>query len=316
MKKGNLFSFLGRQNKKKGTLGSIISEKSVIDASKRGEKSKLMESRMSILTSGLEMNKEEIEQNKTEKLLEQIISKFQGENKTELSDYCIENNNQDLNFLIEMNNTNKELSDFNFTSPKEEGEKFQLVEKSIVDKYREENTKYSESIQKLKIKIADIKEKLFKATGENNFVKQASDYQNTLKSDNAKQLKNMEKMLNDCIDQNKKLREELIAKQIQKDSLFRAVYTYIKKYNDEMANEFKNIYQCYNNQYYMINRKGIDEKYIEELFSQIHVLERKIHSKNKEIKELERYLVVPDKTDPKKKVKPKNKITITSKSVN
>ena len=48
MKKGNLFSFLGRQNKKKGTLGSIISEKSVIDASKRGEKSKLMESRMSI----------------------------------------------------------------------------------------------------------------------------------------------------------------------------------------------------------------------------------------------------------------------------
>ena len=112
MKKGNLFSFLGRQNKKKGTLGSIISEKSVIDASKRGEKSKLMESRMSILTSGLEMNKEEIEQNKTEKLLEQIISKFQGENKTELSDYCIENNNQDLNFLIEMNNTNKELSDF------------------------------------------------------------------------------------------------------------------------------------------------------------------------------------------------------------
>ena len=123
-------------------------------------------------------------------------------------------------------------------------------------------------------------------------------------------------MLNDCIEQNKKLREELIAKQIQKDSLFRAVYTYIKKYNDEMANEFKNIYQCYNNQYYMINRKGIDEKYIEELFSQIHVLERKIHSKNKEIKELERYLVVPDKTDHKKKVKPKNKITIISKSVN
>ena len=67
-KAGNLFSFLGRQNKKKGTLNSI-SEKSVIDASKRGDKSKMMESRMSILTSNLEMNKEEIEENKTEKLI-------------------------------------------------------------------------------------------------------------------------------------------------------------------------------------------------------------------------------------------------------
>ena len=47
-------------------------EKSVIDASKRGEKSKLMESRMSILTSGLEMNKEEIEQNKTEEFRKEV----------------------------------------------------------------------------------------------------------------------------------------------------------------------------------------------------------------------------------------------------
>ena len=39
-KAGNLFSFLGRQNKKKGTLNSI-SEKSVIDASNRGDKSKM-----------------------------------------------------------------------------------------------------------------------------------------------------------------------------------------------------------------------------------------------------------------------------------
>ena len=299
-KAGNLFSFLGRQNKKKGTLNSI-SEKSVIDASKRGDKSKMMESRMSILTSNLEMNKEEIEENKTEKLILNIIKKYQEEHQVDLQGYCIENNKKDLEFLEDMQNTDKELTDFNFTSPKEEGEKFQLVEKSIVDKYKEENAHYEESIKKLEKKISEIKNNLFKATGENNFVKQASDYQNTLKSDNARQLKNMEAMLHDCVEENKRLREELTAKKIQKDSLFRAVFTYIKRYNEEMANEFKNIYQSYNNQYFMINRKGVDEKYIEDLFSQINVLERKIHSKNNEIKELERYLLVPDKVGQKKK---------------
>ena len=299
-KAGNLFSFLGRQNKKKGTLNSI-SEKSVIDASKRGDKSKMMESRMSILTSNLEMNKEEIEENKTEKLILNIIKKYQEEHQIDLQGYCIENNKKYLEFLEDMQNTDKELSDFNFTSPKEEGEKFQLVEKSIVDKYKEENAHYEESIKKLEKKISEIKNNLFKATGENNFVKQASDYQNTLKSDNARQLKNMEAMLHDCVEENKRLREELTAKKIQKDSLFRAVFTYIKRFNEEMANEFKNIYQSYNNQYFMINRKGVDEKYIEDLFSQINVLERKIHSKNNEIKELERYLLVPDKVGQKKK---------------
>lgn len=299
-KAGNLFSFLGRQNKKKGTLNSI-SEKSVIDASKRGDKSKMMESRMSILTSNLEMNKEEIEENKTEKLILNIIKKYQEEHQVDLQGYCIENNKKDLEFLEDMQNTDKELTDFNFTSPKEEGEKFQLVEKSIVDKYKEENAHYEESIKKLEKKITEIKNNLFKATGENNFVKQASDYQNTLKSDNARQLKNMEAMLHDCVEENKRLREELTAKKIQKDSLFRAVFTYIKRFNEEMANEFKNIYQSYNNQYFMINRKGVDEKYIEDLFSQINVLERKIHSKNNEIKELERYLLVPDKVGQKKK---------------
>ena len=299
-KAGNLFSFLGRQNKKKGTLNSV-SEKSVIDASKRGDKSKMMESRMSILTSNLEMNKEEIEENKTEKLILNIIKKYQEEHQVDLQGYCIENNKKDLEFLEDMQNTDKELTDFNFTSPKEEGEKFQLVEKSIVDKYKEENAHYEESIKKLEKKISEIKNNLFKATGENNFVKQASDYQNTLKSDNARQLKNMEAMLHDCVEENKRLREELTAKKIQKDSLFRAVFTYIKRFNEEMANEFKNIYQSYNNQYFMINRKGVDEKYIEDLFSQINVLERKIHSKNNEIKELERYLLVPDKVGQKKK---------------
>ena len=38
---------------------------------------------------------------------------------------------------------------------------------------------------------------------------------------------------------------------------------------------------------------GTNEKYVDNLFSKIKVLERKFFSKNKEIKDLERYLVLP-----------------------
>lgn len=284
-----------RKNKATSFLNSV--DRSSIDASK-------YKSHLSILASNFETKEEEQQQplqKKTTLLLEEIISKYNSTmNESDLSAYCIENSKKDYDYLTSIASASKSLNDFVFTSPKEEGEHLQLVEKSIVDKLRDENTNYSNALNKLKTKITELKLKLFKATGENNFVKQASDYQNTLKSDNARQLHNMEKMLNECKEMNKVLRDELTAKKVQKDALFRAVYSLIMKYNCEMANEFKNIYQCYNNQYYMINHKGLDEKYIEDLFSQIHVLEGKVSARNKEIKELEKQILVPDKKKRKK----------------
>ena len=285
-----------RKNKATSFLNSV--DRSSIDASK-------YKSHLSILASNFEAKDDEQPlQKKTTLLLEEIISKYNSTmNETDLNAYCIENSKKDFDYLTSIACTSKSLNDFVFTSPKEEGEHLQLVEKSIVDKLRDENMHYSNALNKLKQKITELKLKLFKATGENNFVKQASDYQNTLKTDNARQLHNMEKMLNECKDMNKVLRDELTSKRVQKDALFRAVYGLIMKYNCEMANEFKHIYQCYNNQYYMINHKGLDEKYIEDLFSQIHVLEGKVSARNKEIKELEKQILVPDK---KKKMKKNN----------
>ena len=229
-----------------------------------------------------------------EKVLEKLIINYSKVNdKNNINDYCIENSQKDFGFLNEMFSINKQFEDFMFSSPREEGEKCQLVEKSIVDKCRQEKEKYIKAVKKLTNEVEDLKNKLSKAKGENNFVKQAAEYQNRLKSDNAKQIAHMQTMLEECKLQNKLYREELTKSKIQKDSLMNALTTFISKYDPAMAEELKNLVSIYNNQYYKVTNMGTDEKYIDDLFSKIKVYERKIVSKNKEIKELEQYLVLP-----------------------
>ena len=198
-----------------------------------------------------------------------------------------------MSFLTEMISINKQFEDFVFSSPREEGEKCQLVEKTIVDKCRQEKEKYIKAVNKLTNEMNDLKQKLSKAKGENNFVKQAAEYQNRLKSDNAKQIIHMQTMLDECKFQNKLLKEELTKTKVQKDTLMNALITYISKYDLTIAEELKNLVGIYNNQYYKVINMGTDEKYVDDLFSKIKVLERKIFSKNKQIKDLEQYLVLP-----------------------
>ena len=105
------------------------------------------------------------------------------------------------------------------------------------------------------------------------------------------------------------MKDNLTEKRIQKDALFNALYNYMKKYDENMAIEMKSIINCYNKQLYMMNNKGVDEKYIDSLFSQIKIKEKLLTSKNKEIKELERFLIDPlkkkgkNKKDKKKEIK-------------
>ena len=100
-------------------------------------------------------------------------------------------------------------------------------------------------------------------------------------------------LLDECKLQNKLYKEELTKSKIQKDALMNALTTYISKFDVTMAEELKNLVGIYNTQYYKVTNMGMDEKYVDDLFSKIKVLERKVFSKNKEIKDLEQYLVLP-----------------------
>ena len=253
-------------------------------------------SRTSFLSVMTDNNGEiETEEEKNNKLLQTIITDYNIGKKLPLKDYCIENSDIDFNFLSSITNTNKRLNDYILVSPKEEGEKMKLIEKSIVDKYREENSHYEHSIQKFNKAIKELKINYFKTVGEKNFVKQAFDFQNKLNSDNTRQLKNVNNMIIESKYLNKQLREKLTEKIIEKDSLLNAVYNYITKYDVEMGNEIKNLIEKYNSQYCKVFEKSEEQKYIESLFNKIKVLETKIASKDNEIKELQRFLIVPIK---------------------
>ena len=273
-----------RTNKSNKTNKSIINTKH----NETNNKTKLS------MMSSLMDSKEGKSSEEPEKVLEKLITNYSKANdKNDINDYCIENSQKDHGFLNEVFSINKQFDDFMFSSPREEGEKCQLVEKSIIDKCRHEKEKYLKTVKKLTNAVEDLKLKLSKAKGENNFVKQAAEYQNRLKSDNAKQIDHMQTMLEECNLQNKLYREELSNSKIQKDSLMNALTTYISKYDVVMAEELKNLVSVYNNQYYKVTNMGTDERYIDDLFSKIKVFERKIISKSKEIKELEQYLVLP-----------------------
>ena len=253
-------------------------------------------SRTSFLSVMTDNNGEiETEEEKNNKLLQTIITDYNIGKKLPLKDYCIENSDIDFNFLSSITNTNKRLNDYILISPKEEGERMQLVEKSIIDKYREENSHYEHSIQKFNKAIKELKINYFKTVGEKNFVKQAFDFQNKLNSDNTRQLKNINNMIIESKYINKQLREKLTEKIIEKDSLLNAVYNYISKYDVEMGNEIKNLIEKYNSQYCKVFEKSEEQKYIESLFNKIKVLEKKIASKDNEIKELQRFLIFPIK---------------------
>ena len=253
-------------------------------------------SRTSFLSIMTDNNGEiETEQEKNDKLLQTIITDYNIGKKLPLKDYCIENSDIDINFLSSIINTNKRLNDYILVSPKEEGEKMQLVEKPIIDKYREENSHYEHSIQKFNKAIKELKINFFKTTGEKNFIKQALDFQNKINTNNTRQLKNINNMIIESKYINKQLREKLTEKIIEKDSLLNAVYNYISKYDVEMGNEIKNLIEKYNCQYCKVCEKSDEQKYIESLFNKIKILEKKIASKNNEIKELQRFLIFPIK---------------------
>ena len=266
--------------------------KSILNNAKHNDTNS--KTKLSMMSSLTDTKLEGKSSEEPDKVFEKLIVNYSKINdKNNINDYCIENSQKDFGFLNEMLSINKQFDDFIFSSPREEGEQCQLVEKSIVDKCRQEKEKYIKAVNKLTNEVEDLKSKLSKAKGENNFVKQAAEYQNRLKSDNAKQIEHMQTMLEECKLQNKLYREELTKSKIQKDSLMNALTTYISKYDIAMAEELKNLVNIYNNQYYKVINMGTDERYIDDLFSKIKVYERKIVSKNKEIKELEQYLVLP-----------------------
>ena len=282
------------------TLKSGKSKQSILSrkTSKSNIVSKPNDSKTKIsMISSLTDTKVEIKTSEiNEKVLEKLVTNYSKENNIKnLDGFCMENNQKDFGFLTGISSTNKQLEEFAFSSPREEGEQCQLIEKNIIDKCREEKDKYIKTVNKLNKEVEEISFKLSKVKGENNFVLQAIAFQDNVKLDNAKQLEHMETLLKECTLQNQMYKNELSTQKILKDNLMNALIFYISKYDSVLCEELKYLVNIYNNQYFKASSKCADEKYIESLFAQIKDYERKIIAKNKEIKDLEKRVVIQDK---------------------
>ena len=119
--------------------------------------------KISMMSSFTDTKLEGRSSDEPEKVLEKLITNYSKINdKNNINDYCIENSQKDLGFLNEIFSINKLFKDFMFLSPREEGEKCQLVEKSIVDKFRKEKEKYTKAVNKLTNEIEDLKKDYLK----------------------------------------------------------------------------------------------------------------------------------------------------------
>ena len=147
-----LFNF-GRRTTKKYTESTLNTLNNLATDKRKSKNEINNKSRLSFMSSMTDQQKDEPLEIRKERLLENIIKSFNTNNKNtknlnknDLKIFSIENNKNDINFLTQIENTNSTLEKFKFTSPKEEGEKCQLVERGILEKFREENSHNEDQI--------------------------------------------------------------------------------------------------------------------------------------------------------------------------
>lgn len=279
------------QNKPKLSIGSKINNKdssnSVINKDADTSKSKIL-SYSRVGQSKLDASNKtkvigEIEQeNEDERRRTELNAKLDNfiltsaKNKKYKS--TLEGNGTEKAFYTKLKDCSKKI---NITSlsdnkSKEENDKFELVEKSYLDKIREENEVIKKSINEIKDKLKELKLRKFKETGELNCKKFLSDNQDKLKSDNVKELENLVKENENLELINSKLKSLFTGVTVDKNSLYSAVVELLKEFDKKLANEFLTIYHSFNNEGFVFTNKVSEEEKIEKLLGKISLLQYQI----------------------------------------
>jgi hypothetical protein len=190
----------------------------------------------------------------------------------------LENNGIEKAFYTKLKDCSKKININNLSDnkSKEENDKFELVEKSYLDKFREENEVVKRSINEIKEKLKELKLRKFKETGELNCKKFLSDNQDKLKSDNVKELENLIKENDNLELINSKLKSLYTGVTVDKNSIYSAVVDLLKEFDKKLANEFLTIYHSFNNEGFVFTNKVSEEEKIEKLLGKISLLQYQI----------------------------------------
>jgi hypothetical protein len=140
--------------------------------------------------------------------------------------------------------------------------------------------------------IAELKVSLKKAGGELTIVKHLSDNQVKLKTENVKKLKQMDKEIEYAQKLNVTLKNNYTKIKQEKDNLLKAILNIIEKTTNDknIINEYKRIYNVFNNEYFLANLKPVDEQDVENMLGRIHNLKKQIDNKEFELNNLNKLL--------------------------
>lgn len=222
---------------------------------------------------------EEQRMNQINQKLDNYIIKS-SENKKLRS--TIENNSNEKEFYITIKNCLESISKKDLSGKtKEETEKYELVEKEYIMNIRQENNELKEVVDELNMKISSIKERIFRDTGELMFRKYENEKQEKRKNFDKSDSERISKENLDLKKLNSQLKVTLSTVNLENDEIYNMIVFYMKNgknSNERLLNEFKRIYNSYNNESFLASTNSIDEinMRISELKKEILVVEEKI----------------------------------------
>lgn len=278
------------QNKNTITEGKELdtSKSKIVSFSKIGGTSRLdISNRTKIIGETEVENEEENYRNEMNSKLDALIN---NSSKNKKYKFTLENNDYEKKLYTKFKECNKKMSnnDLSDNKSKEENDKFELVEKSVLDKLRNENDSILKNINDIKERLKELNIKKFRELGELNCRKYLSDNQEKLKTENIKYNQSLNLQGNYLKTLNEKLRNEFAGVCNDRNSLYNAVVSILKDYDGDCVEEFISTYNAFNNESYIVNNKGDDENKIEKLLGKISLLEYQIEYEKAIKKEMEK----------------------------
>jgi hypothetical protein len=243
-------------------------------------------------------NKEELERTRQQLLLDKIINCINPKNK----EIGIESINSEKILHSKITTSSQAMKKKTLMSLKEEDDKYELVDKVYYESLVKENDELSKTIKTLNEDIAELKSVFKKAGGELNVIKYLSDNQEKLKTENVKKLKLMDGQIEHAKELNKILKNNYTKEKLEKENLYKAIVNLLERSTKDrnIVEEYKRIYNVFNNEYFLASFKPIEEPTVENMLGRIHNLKKQIENKDFELNNLSKLIVAADSKKQKK----------------
>jgi hypothetical protein len=281
-----------RSQSKKPTVRSIKSRFAHQDSIN----SRKIENEVSHISVEKAIDKEELERTRQQLLLDKIIQHTVIKKKT----IGIEKKDNEKKLLTGLTQIIEGMKGRSLMSLKEEDDRYELVDKLYYETLTKDNNELVKSVKQLEDDIVELKISLKKTGGELNIVKYLSDHQEKLKTENVKRLKSLDVEISCAKTINQATKKNYSKDMMDKDNLFKAIVNLLERnFDKRIIEEYRRIYNVFNNEFFLANFKPVEEQNVENLLGRIHNLKKQIENKEFELGNLNKLL----SGDSSKKVK-------------